>query len=261
MGANASQLTHSPSDINQAMEKLQVIEEQLGKEQHNQSASKIIARSQSSYAHFSDYSMFPDRFNPVPKNTPIVIDDPKPMRTPIIIEPIQDPKADHVFDPDPLRYQRSQSEGGTTNSLPTNPGFLTKFNFRLRSSSATEQQIQIDSNLLNDKADSSQGSLDIDKRPRSSSHSRMYKGYDFGTIHEKEGTSVDTTSWPIPLDNIDEATKILQRGTSVPAPDSMEAIAAKAKRVRKTSESGPRYGFFDYSMIPDKDPRCFNKKT
>ena len=45
--------------------------------------------------------------------------------------------------------------------------------------------------------------------------------------------------------------------TAVPVPSSMEDIAQKAKRVRKTSE--PRFGFFDYSMIPDKDPRCFKK--
>ena len=49
---------------------------------------------------------------------------------------------------------------------------------------------------------------------------------------------------------------ILEEAPTAPSIDEkFESTSRKIKRMRKNSE--PRYGFFDYSMIPDKDPRFF----
>jgi len=256
MGQEISQIKNSSKPdhvvLSQTMEKIADVDPK--------NHQKAIAKSRSAYAHFSDYCLYPDRFNekcvpPLKINNapkPIEIANPSPSKD-------QDARfADFSLFPDKFdnsNMKKSRSglpadikSGPAASSLPT--GFLSRY--RNRSASATDQDIKADAdrlerdNLLPDAA-----------RPRSLSNSKMYY-FDFSMIPDKDPNFVIDGR---KKENLLKIPEEKCGGSSVPCSslpkNSMEDVAQKAKRVRKTSE---QFGFFDYSMIPDKDPKCFKKK-
>jgi len=207
--------------------------------------------------HFFRY---PDRFNekcvpPLKINNapkPIEIATPSPSKD-------QDARfADFSLFPDKFdnsNMKKSKSglpadikSGPAASSLPA--GFLSRY--RMRSASATDQDIKADADHLE------RDNLSPDAaRPRSLSNSKMYY-FDFSMIPDKDPNFVIDGR---KKENLLKIPEEKCGGSSVPCSslpqNSMEDVAQKAKRVRKTSE---QFGFFDYSMIPDKDPKCFKKK-
>lgn len=261
MGQELSHIKQTKPDhviLSQAMEKIAEVDP----------GNKVgITKSKSSYAHFSDYCMYPDRFNEKCIPALKVNNAPKPIE---IAAPGSQQGttdcishfADYSVFPDKLNMKRSMTvnnpgdlnleHNAAAKSLPT--GFLSKY--RTRSCSATDSDIkahadQIDKDNLSPTADV--------PRARSLSNSKMYY-FDFSMIPDKDPNKV--------YDERRRFDHLLQipeeRGgggssmpSSLPPKNSMEDVAQKAKRVRKTSE---QFGFFDYSMIPDKDPKFFNNK-
>lgn len=213
--------------------------------------SRKVPKSHSSYTHFSDYSMFPDRFNGSTQPIPALgsntqhhgHQEEQPHFSDFSLYPDK-------FDQHKMKMHRSLSatppanriEGQIGNSLPT-PGFISKYNFRLRRSSESDHH---------ETTESLPPSETEGYRARSLSNSKMYY-FDFSLIPDKD-----------PHCAIDEKRKkhhsedrglpTVREGTSAPAQVPIQV----PKRGRKTSEN--RFGFFDYSMIPDKDPKCFNSK-
>ena len=208
----------------------------------------------------SFYFRYPDRFNekcvpPLKINNapkPIEIATPSPSKD-------QDARfADFSLFPDKFdnsNMKKSKSglpadikSGTAASSLPA--GFLSRY--RMRSASATDQDIKADADHL----ERDNLSPDV-ARPRSLSNSKMYY-FDFSMIPDKDPNFVIDGR---KKENLLKIPEEKCGGSSVPCSslpqNSMEDVAQKAKRVRKTSE---QFGFFDYSMIPDKDPKCFKKK-
>lgn len=274
MGQELSQLKQSTKPdhviLSQAMEKIAEVESAAVKHE------KGMAKSKSAYSHFADYSMFPDRFN---EKTTVVL-----QQTPIEIERSHignnpdyhhhhgsdDHFSDYSLFPDKFndqqcRIKRSVStvpseQAGT--SLPATSGFLSKYSSRLRSSSVSESEHGND----NFSPPSSGGG--DEPRPRSLSNSRMYY-FDFTMIPDKGGNFTYDERKRHRFDGINKqdwlkVPQVIPEGSSVPsslpAQSSMEDIAQKVKRSRQASEPRDRFGFFDYSNYPDKDPKCFNKK-
>ena len=286
MGQELSQLKQSTKPdhviLSQAMEKIAEVESVAVKHE------KGLAKSKSAYSHFADYSMFPDRFN---EKTTVVL-----QQTPIEIESGQignnsdhhqhqhngsdDHFSDYSLYPDKYdqcRLKRSvstaPSEPGT--SLPASSatsGFLSKYSARLRSSSVSESEHG------NDNISPSSSGGGDQPRPRSLSNSKMYY-FDFTMIPDKGNFIYEERKrhrQPSPgitgnhSDGINKqdylkVPQVIPEGSSVPssflpAPSSMEDIAQKVKRSRQASEPRDRFGFFDFSNFPDKDPKCFNKK-
>lgn len=212
--------------------------------------------------HHVYFIRYPDRFNEkcVP---PLKINNtPKPIEI-STASPSTDQDArfaDFSLFPDKFDssvMKRSKSglpadlkSGPVASSLPS--GFLSRY--RMRSSSVTDQEIKSDA----DRLERDTLSPDAVTRPRSLSNSKMYY-FDFSMIPDKDPNFVIDGR---KKENLLKIPEEKCGGSSVPCPsqlpkNSMEDVAQKAKRVRKTSE---QFGFFDYSMIPDKDPKCFKKK-
>ena len=223
-------------------------------------------KSHSSYTHFSDYSMFPDRFNEKSSGSSMISVPEADNK--VVTKPAQDQPfhySDYSLYPDKF------DEKNNAKRLPVQTGLLGgRYNFRLRRSSenapvVTENDEEIRQHQQ--QPSSSQGG-EHRARARTLSNSRMYY-FDFSLIPDKDphcalderqrkksGEEQKPKS-PRIAQMMDEQQACA--GTSAPMPNSMEeALAKKAKRVRNTSE--PKFGFFDYSMIPDKDPRLFRPK-
>lgn len=217
---------------------------------HEEDQSKKITKSHSSYTHFSDYSMFPDRFNG--SSQPIALggnaqhhghQEEQPHFSDFSLYPDK-------FDQSKMKMHRSLSEtppagkvvGQVGTSLPTQ-GFISKYNFRLRRNSESDHHGTTDSLAPSE----TEG-----YRARSLSNSKMYY-FDFSLIPDKDPhCAMDEKRKKHNSD--DKVLPTVREGTSAPAQVPIQV----PKRVRKTTEN--RFGFFDYSMIPDKDPKCFNSK-
>jgi len=206
---------------------------------------KKVTKSHSSYTHFSDYSMFPDRFNAA-SCKPVAIVHPGHGH-----EHEEQPHFSDSLYPDhhKMKMHRSLSEtppggGGQIDlksgtSLP-NSGFISKYNFRLRRNSESDHHETPES-------ESTEG-----YRPRSLSNSKMYY-FDFSLIPDKDPHRVIDERRKHYSD--DKVLPTVREGTSAPV---QTTLGHASKRSRKTSEG--RFGFFDFSMIPDKDPKCFTCK-
>lgn len=210
---------------------------------------KLIPKSHSSYTHFADYSMFPDRFNSLVHHPPV---KPQPQSKRIIqSKPVVDHHySDYSLYPDKFDEDQQQSPKNRppdqlqsspipASSLPAHPGLLSRF----RRPSEAEHDIIHDEEPM---------------RPRSLSHnSRMYY-FDFSLIPDKdphcawdERKRNKSLSEEQPIKPMTSNT-----GSSAPVQNSMPT----KKRMRQTSLAESKFSFFDYSMIPDKDPRLFSNK-
>lgn len=240
------------------------------------------------YSHFSDFSMFPDRFNENQKSLtaakPILItgglhDDPHEI---IHNEQGLSPNSNSHFSdyslyPDKFnRVKRLEQEGMSLPSpskLITKPG--GKYNFRLRRSSESDQDMLDLDQTSSNQSPSPQffpQAQQKTQRAKSLSNSKLYY-FDFSLIPDKDPNCAQDQCHKnrqqflkvpnfashhalILEENMAEDDK---HGQSAPTSsgqfESIQEAMKKAKRSRKNSE--PRFGFFDYSMIPDKDPRLF----
>lgn len=220
------------------------------------------------FPHFSDYSMFPDRFNGG-KSSPRAILGHSPP--PIDGNGPHPHFSDYSFYPD--KFDQSQkilrnNQGIEPQSLPTPSGLISRYNFRIRRSSESTDESE-----FHDMIPEQQQKGPHPHRARSLSNSKMYY-FDFSLIPDKDPHCTqdqcnkqaskneslkEELSVPSSMVIIEEAPAI-----SPPPPSSSNenpggSNSRKMKRIRKTSE--PRFGFFDYSMIPDKDPRFFGARS
>ena len=204
--------------------------------------------------HFSDFSMFPDRFNGSSKPKPVAIvthghehhHEEQPHFSDYSLYPDK-------LDQHKLKMHRSLSETPPAKNMDMNvgtslpaTGFISKYNFRLRRNSES------DHHETNESLATSAETEGV--RARSLSNSKMYY-FDFSLIPDKDPHCVIDERKKHQSD--DKALPTVKEGcssTSAPPASSIEV----PKRARKTSEG--RFGFFDYSMIPDKDPKCFGSK-
>jgi len=207
-----------------------------------------VSKSQSpSFAHFSDYSMFPDRFNGKSSPRAILGHSPPNEGGPHF--------SDYSLYPD--KFDQSQkalrNQIDQHQSLPTPSGLISRYNFRIRRSSESDdtEHSEIHESIPEQKA----------HRARSLSNSKMYY-FDFSLIPDKDPhcaqdelcTKQGKVSESLP------PSIIIEENLTEPPPSCDEKnnpgpSSRKMKRIRKNSE--PRFGFFDYSMIPDKDPRFY----
>lgn len=215
----------------------------------NAAAGRIVAKSHSSYTHFSDYSMFPDRFN-----------DRKSKPKPILGRMSHSQSSTEASEvgsgsgePNPFPTEFETKALANHSSVPASSGLISRYNFRLRRASESYDPNEVEQ-------------ANHQTRARSLSNSKMYY-FDFSLIPDKDPHCAqdeckrqkrDFLQLPKAAREIlAEESMLRQGGSSVPSQDSaLEAETSRAKRIRKTSE--PRFGFFDYSMIPDKDPRFYS---
>jgi len=213
------------------------------------SEAKKVTKSHT-ITHFSDYSMFPDRFNNASS---------QPCKPVAILQrghghEEQPHFSDYSLYPDKFdqhKMHRSLSvtphsphEMKTGTSLPANnAGLMTKYNFKLRRNSESDHHETSESLAPSENTDA--------YRSRSLSNSKMYY-FDFSLIPDKDPHCVIDERKKHYSD--EKALPTVREGTSAP----VQTTTSASKRSRKTSES--RFGFFDYSMIPDKDPKCFTSK-
>lgn len=261
MGADISQFKQA--DLVKHMPDLAKLDEHG----HGEGGRKFVSKSSSitSFPHFSDYSMFPDRFNG--KSSPRAILGHSPP------DGVGGPHphfSDYSFYPDKFDQQsqkilRNNLQGIEPQSLPTPSGLISRYNFRIRRSS--ESTDDHDSEFHEISPDQQQKGHP--HRARSLSNSKMYY-FDFSLIPDKDPHYAQdqcnkkaSKNEPLkeeisvpPSMVIIEETPNENPGGSV---GSGGSNSRKMKRIRKTSE--PRYGFFDYSMIPDKDPRFFANRS
>jgi len=214
--------------------------------------------SNQSFPHFSDYSMFPDRFNG--KSSPKAILGHSPPN-----EGSGSPHphfSDYTFYPD--KFDRSQkiirNQIDQHQSLPTPSGLISRYNFRIRRSSESDD---VDPSEIHDLIPDQKS-----HRARSLSTSKMYY-FDFSLLPDKDPHyTQDELSMKQKQIGSPQSPSIIIEETSGEEPcrnqkpEPAEPIIGekrKMKRVRTNSE--PRYGFFDFSMIPDKDPRFFSRSN
>lgn len=240
MGADISQFKQA--DLVRHIPDLTKIEEHGDGE----GTGKFSIKSHSKpFAHFSDYSMFPDRYNV--KSSPKAIlghsppDEGSPHFSDYSLYPDKFDPAQRL-----LKNQIDQHQ-----SLPTPSGLISKYNFRIRRSSESDDtgdHNEIPDLLPDHKA----------PRARSLSTSKMYY-FDFSLLPDKDPhCAQDELCTKDTAIGSPQAPSIIFEEEQPTAPSINEisgSTSRKIKRMRKNSE--PRYGFFDYSMIPDKDPRFF----
>jgi hypothetical protein len=316
MGAEVSQ--HQQAEIaklSEAMDKFSTSIE-ADHDRHQECHSNKLVKSNSAYAHFADFSMFPDRFNDKSSSEPVgaglkhattppTLTTTTTTLTPTLMVTTPEKRSadahfsDYSLFPDrfnpALKYQRSTSMtpvGGSFapapgTSLPSSVSMISRYNFRLRSNSSTEREVAPPISPSSVEGGASGGSeagsdslsSQQQLRPRSQSHSskRMYY-FDYSMIPEKDPNYVydhqrsydqrrekpihrprlySTGDIPINKSQDDITTKIPQL-VITEEPSTKVGKAQHHTKARKNS--GPRYGFFDYSMIPDKDPRFFKNR-
>ena len=268
MGAELSHLKQTKPDhviLSQAMEEMADVE--------SMNHEKALTKSHGNSTHFSDYSMFPDRFNEKSIKSIQGIAPPIEIHTSHHLE--QDMRShfsDFSLFPDKFdctKLKRSVSaapqdlksnENQPYGSLPAS-GLISKYSYRLRSSSVNESDIKLGSSDIIDQQNLSPPDH---QRPRSLSNSKMYN-FDFSPIPEKDpkvnfeerknqtiATEIKQEALKVPLPIPEE--KVSLGPFSVPTSSSMNDFAQKNKRVRKTSAH-----FSDYSMFPDRFNE-YNKK-
>jgi len=243
MGADISQFKQA--DLVKHIPDLAKIDE------HGEGGRKFqVSKSHSpSFPHFSDYSMFPDRFNGKSSPRAILGHSPPTEGGPHF--------SDYSLYPD--KFDQSQkllrNHIDQHQSLPTPSGLISRYNFRIRRSSESDdtEHSEIHDPISESKA----------HRARSLSNSKMYY-FDFSLIPDKDPhcaqdeiyTKQRTVSESLPPPIIIEENLTETQPTPCDG-ENPTSSSRKMKRTRKNSE--PRFGFFDYSMIPDKDPRFYAK--
>ena len=134
--------------------------------------------------------------------------------------------------------------------------------------------------------------LQVPFRPRSSSYSGRFPFFDFSMIPDKDphfnntnegaagqemrpgqqqhqrvrspsssSSTASTVNVSVPDGSSVVAAALTMAASSPPPsaqPSTHQAVESSSKLV-KTPQNAPRFTFFDYSLIPDKDPRAFVK--
>jgi len=251
MGADISQFKQA--DLVKHIPDLAKIDEHF----HNGEGGRKFQISKShspSFAHFSDYSMFPDRFNGKSSPRAILGHSPPTEGGPHF--------SDYSLYPD--KFDKSQkllrSHIDQHQSLPTPSGLISRYNFRIRRSSESDdtEHSEIHEPIPEQRPEQRAHRA----RSLSQSNSKMYY-FDFSLIPDKDPhcaqdeicTKQGKVSESLPPSIIIEE-NMTEPPTSPCQEENPGPISSrKMKRTRKNSE--PRYGFFDFSMIPDKDPRFY----
>lgn len=248
---------------------------------NNSEESNKMNKSKSDYGHFSDFSMFPDRFNTAASKK-------KESPGSTGSGSGQSHFSDYSMFPDRFNgADGKRSEGNTpAGSTPggSTSNIISKYHFRLRSASNSESDRKSEPPTSSSSTSSNNNPSGTDtlsaeggSRPRACSHgsSKLYY-FDFSCIPDKDpNCTLDEqkrnyrprqrlySTGDLPTHK--EETSAKKPPTGLPSvviteeESKVESTAPKNvphQRRRKTSE--PRFGFFDYSMIPDKDPRFFN---
>lgn len=209
-------------------------------------------RNQMSNMHFSDYSLYPDRFaqteNPQSGRRGSLSSDPSSSisPSPSNLQPPQNTIS---------KYNFKIRTNSVSESNPEPPEPMPGSNRPRSSSYSSSKLYYFDFSLIPDK----DPNCTFDEQQRTSDVKTRRRLYSAGDLENPPsgGNGVTNPSHPAtgpPVIKVTEQPTIKEEDERVKPPKANTVPPRK----RKTS-APPRFCFFDYSMIPDKDPRWTQK--